>query len=225
MQNEIPFRPKYITFDCYGTLTFFQMGQIARTMFANRIAAADMDRFIEDFASYRRDEVLGDWKPYDQVIRNAVRRTCKRWGIDYQDHEGQHLYDEVPNWGPHEDVPAPLARVAEHFPLVILSNASNSQIQSNVDKLGAPFHAVLTAEEAQAYKPRYRAFEYMFDALGCGPADILHVSSSLRYDLMPAHDLRIDNKVYVNRGYEPSTPQYTYQEMRDLSGLPAVVGL
>ena len=74
---------------------------------------------------------------------------------------------------------------------MILSNASDNQIQSNVEKLGAPCHAVLTAEQAQAYKPRFRAFEYMFDTLGCGPEHFLHVSSSLRYDLMSAHDLRI----------------------------------
>ena len=39
------------------------------------------------------------------------------------------------------------------------------------------------------------------------------MSSSLRYDLMPAHDLRITNKVYVNRGYEPTTPYYGYHEV------------
>ena len=34
----------------------------------------------------------------------------------------------------------------------------------------------------------------MLDQLGCGPQDILHVSSSLRYDLVPAHDLRIQKQ-------------------------------
>ena len=218
-------RPKYITFDCYGTLTFFEMSQISRRMFADRLQGADLDRFVVDFSAYRRDEVLGAWKPYDQVIKTALMRACKRWGMDYNEAEGQALYDDVPNWGPHADVPAPLAKVAEEYPLVILSNASNSQIQSNVDKLGAPFHAVYTAEQAEAYKPRFQAFEYMFDQLGCGPDDILHVSSSLLYDLIPAHDLRISNKAYINRGYDFSTSDYGYHEMSDLSGLPALVGL
>jgi 2-haloacid dehalogenase len=70
-----------------------------------------------------------------------------------------------------------------------------------------------------------RAFEYMLDGLGCGPEDILHVSASLRYDLMTAHDMRITNKVYVNRGYEPSSPEYGYVEIKDIGGLPGVVGL
>ncbi len=219
------FRPKYITFDCYGTLTWFQMSNLTRELYAGHVPAERMDAFIADFAAYRFDEVLGDWKPFETVIKNAVERTCKKWNIDYDDNVGQAYYDAVPTWGPHPDVAEPLARVAEHYPLVILSNASDNQIQSNVDQLGAPFHAVYTAEQAQAYKPRFRAFEYMLDQLGCGPEDLLHVSASLRYDLMSAWDLGIKNKVYVNRGYEPSTPYYGYCEINGIGGLPGLVGL
>ncbi|MCE3250143.1 MAG: dehalogenase [Geminicoccaceae bacterium] len=219
------FRPKYVTFDCYGTLTRFQMGELAREIFSDRICADRMDAFIRDFAAYRLDEVLGAWKPYDQVLCNAVERSCKRWGIAYVEAEGRRFYEAVPSWGPHADVPEPLARVAKHFPLVILSNAMNDQIHSNVEKLGAPFHAVYTAQQAQAYKPRLQAFEYMFDQLGCAPEDVLHVSASLRYDLMSAHDIGIEHKVYVNRGFEPSMPYYGYAEIKDISGLPGVLGL
>jgi 2-haloacid dehalogenase len=219
------FRPKYITFDCYGTLTRFRMGDMAREMFADRVAADRMDQFVADFSAYRLDEVLGAWKPYVDVLKSALRRTCKRWSLDYRDDEGQKYYDAVPTWGPHADVPEGLARVAKHYPLVILSNASDDQIQHNVAKLGAPFHAVFTAQQAQAYKPRLAAFEYMLGKLGCGPQDVLHVSSSLRYDLMSAHDLGIRNKVFVARGHEPSTPYYGYQEIKDIGGLPGVVGL
>lgn len=218
-------RPKYVTFDCYGTLTRFQMVEMTREFFADRVAAADLPTFITDFKCYRLDEVLGAWKPYAEIIHNALERTCKRWNVSFRPEEALAIYEAVPTWGPHADVPAGLAKVAERIPLVILSNASNDQIQRNVDKLGAPFHAVFTAEQAQAYKPRMQAFEYMLDQLGCGPEDVMHVSASLRYDLMTAHDLRITNKVYVNRGYEPSTPAYGYHEITDIGGLPGVLGL
>jgi 2-haloacid dehalogenase len=219
------FRPKYITFDCYGTLIRFRMGDMARELFPDRIAPAQMEQFVKDFAAYRLDEVLGAWKPYAEVVRNSVQRTCKRWNIEYRDADSVKIYESVPTWGPHVDVPEPLARIAKEIPLVILSNASNDQIPHNVAKLGAPFHAVYTAQQAQAYKPRLQAFEYMLDNLGCGPEDILHVSSSLRYDLMSANDMGIRNKVFVARGHEPSTPYYGYHEIKDLGGLPAIVGL
>ena len=95
----------------------------------------------------------------------------------------------------------------------------NSQIMSNIAKLGAPFHAVITAEQVQSYKPRLKGFEDMFVQLDARPEELLHVSSSFRYDLMSAHDLGIRDKVWVNRGHEPPNPFYGYHEVSDLGGL------
>jgi 2-haloacid dehalogenase len=219
------FSPKYITFDCYGTLTYFRMHEIALDMYEGQLPTEQLRQFVRDFSAYRLDEVMGDWKPYVDVLKSALQRACKRHGLEYRDEDGQKYYDAVPTWGPHADVPHPLTRVGKKIPLVILSNASNDQIHSNVRKLEAPFHKVYTAQDARAYKPRLAAFEYMLDQLGCGPEDILHVSSSLRYDLMSANDLGIKNKVWVNRGHEPGCPAYGYTEIRDINGLPALVGL
>ena len=219
------FRPKFITFDCDGTLINFRMGAMARELFANRVPAERMEAFVKDFSAYRLDEVLGAWKPYEEVVTNAVRRTCRKWKLEYQHAEARRFYEAVPTWGPHADVPEPLKRIAKHIPLVILSNAMDDQIPHNVTLLEAPFHAVYTAQQARAYKPRLQAFEYMFASLGCNPEDVLHVSSSLRYDLMSADDIGIKMKAFVNRGHEPGTPHYNYAEIKDIGGLPALVGL
>ena len=40
-----PFRPQYITFDCYGTLIDFQMSPMARMMFADRLAPDRLHAF------------------------------------------------------------------------------------------------------------------------------------------------------------------------------------
>jgi 2-haloalkanoic acid dehalogenase type II len=120
--------PKYVTFDCYGTLTRFRMGDVARKMFADRIPAERMEQFLADFTAYRFDECLGDWQPYETVLKNSLRRLCRKWKLQYLDTEAQKYYDAVPTWGPHEDVPAGLAKVAKEIPLVILSNAMDVQI-------------------------------------------------------------------------------------------------
>jgi 2-haloacid dehalogenase len=65
----------------------------------------------------------------------------------------------------------------------------------------------------------------MLDQLGCAPQEILHVSASLRYDLMTAHDLGITNKVYVNRGKEPSVPYYGYHEVTGIGEVATWLGL
>ena len=219
------FNPKYISFDCYGTLTDFRIADLARTIYGARLSPAQMEAFVESFRGYRLDEVLGNWKPFAQVLNNAIERTCRRHGVTFDDADAARFYAAVPTWGPHPDVTAGLAKIAGKIPLVILSNAMDEQIPHNVKLLGVPFHMVLTAQGAQAYKPRLRAFEYMFDSLGCGPEDLLHVSSSFRYDLMSAHDLGITSKAWVNRGHEPANPFYGYAEIPDIGGLPGLVGL
>jgi len=218
-------RPKYISFDCYGTLINFQMKEKMEELFADRVSPEDMAQFTTDFARYRLDEVMGDFRPYDEVLCNSVERTCRRWGVDYRDNEGLEFYEAVKTWQPHPDVPAALARLAKEYKLVIFSNSMNDLIPHSVEKLGAPFHRVYTAQQAQAYKPRLQAFEYMIEQLGCSPEDILHVSSSMRYDHLSADDVGIKNKVFVARGHEPAWPVWGSIEIKDLSGLPALVGL
>jgi 2-haloacid dehalogenase len=66
----------------------------------------------------------------------------------------------------------------------------------------------------------------MLDNLGCGPEDVLHVSSSFRYDLMPADDMKIKNKAFVARGHElPGNAGYSYHQIPDIGGLAGLVGL
>lgn len=219
------FRPKFITFDCHGTMIFFDMAGATRDHYADRLEPTQLDALIRNFAAYRLDEVLGAWKPYAEVIHNALERACRQNDIPFDPAIAADIYERVPTWGPHPDVPAGLARIGGKIPLVALTNSMNAQITHNIARLGTPIAHVFTAESAGAYKPQMRAFEYMFDMLGCGPEDVLHVSSSFRYDLMTAHDLGIANKVWVNRGHEPANPYYGYTEVADISGLADVVGL
>ena len=57
------FKPKFISFDCYGTLINFEMGPTAKILFKDRVPADRMPAFVDSFRAYRLDEVLGDWKP------------------------------------------------------------------------------------------------------------------------------------------------------------------
>ena len=221
----IDFEPKFITFDCYGTLVKFRMADMAREIYGSQLSAEAMERFVTFFKAYRLDEVMGAWKPYRNVVLNSVRRTCERTGVPFAEAEAEQFYLAVPTWGPHPDVPEGLSRLAKKYKLVGLTNADNAQIMSNIEKLGAPFHAVITAEDAGAYKPRMQGFEYMFKKLDVQPHEILHVSSSPRYDLMTAHDLGIVHKAHVLRGHEPEAPAYGYTAVKDIIELAEQLGL
>ena len=83
-----------------------------------------------------------------EVVHNALERACKRNGIAFDPKVAAEIYTRVPTWGPHADVPAGLAKVADKIPMVALTNSMNDQIPHNIAKLGAPIAHVFTAESA-----------------------------------------------------------------------------
>jgi hypothetical protein len=59
------FRPKYVSFDCYGTLIDFQLTPVTRELVGDRLTAAQFERFVTDFRALR----------YDQVCRERMARS------------------------------------------------------------------------------------------------------------------------------------------------------
>ena len=103
-------KAKYVTFDCHGTLIYFAMDKAARALYADKLDEAAMQKFITNFSAYRLDEILGDWKPYEEVVYNSLERTCRRNGVAFRPEDARWVYGQVPTWGPHPDVPAGLAK-------------------------------------------------------------------------------------------------------------------
>ncbi len=168
--------------------------------------------------------MLHDFKPYKDVVANALIRTCKRNGVEYRDSDAETIYAAIPSWGPHPDVVEPLMRVAKEFPIVGLTNSMIDLIPAGIRSLKAPFHAVITAEETGAYKPHMQGFEYMLDKLGAKAEEVMHVSSSFRYDLMTAADMDFGARVHVDRNHEPLCSGYATHQIKDLGGLPGLLG-
>jgi 2-haloacid dehalogenase len=185
-----------------GTLTNFNLTPVVREVLTGLIDDPDeLLAFNNAFRSYREDEVIGEFKIYPQVIRDSWQRTCNRFKLQFKQSDVDALLASIPTWGPHEDVVEPLKRLASKAKLVIFSNTSDSLVFHNADKLGVPFHRVFTAEQAQAYKPRLRAFEYMIDQCGGNPDEFLHVSAHIWYDVIPAHAMGLE-QVYLQRGFD-----------------------
>lgn len=219
------FRPKYISFDCYGTLIDWQMTPVTRELVGDQLTEEQWPTFLARFSKYRYDQVMGTYYPYREVLQDAFDRVCARWNIKSSPDAGERLGEAVLNFGAHEDIPKPLATMAEHFPLVILSNADNAFLEVSSAKLGAPFHAVLTAEQAGVYKPRFQAFEYMMDTLNATPEDFLHIASHTLYDMVPAYHLGFPNLVLLDRGFDPLVPVYDYTKVDSLDEVNTLLGI
>ena len=217
--------PKFISFDLHGTLIQWHSREVVRDSLGDRIPPDIFDDFVAYYESVRFDEVLGDWKPYHEVIENGTRRSMLHFDLEYRPGDGRAFYEGIGSWGPYDDVPPVLRRLAEKYPLVIITNSDEAQVYGNVERLDAPIHATITAEQAKAYKPRFQAFEYMLDKLDVDPSEIVHVSASPMYDLRSAKDLGITHTVYMDRGWEPHHPWLGYERITNIAELPGLVGL
>ncbi|MEU0457121.1 haloacid dehalogenase type II, partial [Streptomyces sp. NPDC006129] len=133
--SSLRFRPKYVSFDCYGTLIEWPMTPITRELVGDQIPAEQWDQFVKEFRGYRYDQVCGDYYPYEQVLQDSFERVCRKWAIKAAPDAGKRLADGVRSWGPHADVPEPLKKMGENYKLVILSNADDSFLQESVPRL------------------------------------------------------------------------------------------
>jgi 2-haloacid dehalogenase len=218
-------QPRWLTFDAYGTLIDFDLSSAIIKTLGDRAEAIDMDEFLDVCARDRYAEVLGEYRPYREILRASLKRSMERYGLEYRDEDGATLIEAVPTFGPFPDVPPVLERLRQHFTLVIISNTENDLIASNVEKLGVPIDHVITAEQARGYKPSLEVFRYTFDEIGADPAEVVHIAQGFDYDIVPAYHLGL-RKIWINRHGIPGDPSFgPYDELPDLTGVPSLLGV
>jgi 2-haloacid dehalogenase len=222
---EFESKPKFVTFDMNGTLIHFRINEVIRRVLGDRLPAEMADEFLKTGNQYRIDECLGAYQPFHQVVAHSMARTCARFGVEYRDSDGPAVYEEIPTWGPYPGVTEALRRLAEEYPLVIVTNSDDVHAKRLSENLQAPFEVVISAEEMGVYKPRLRAFEYTLDKLGVAPDEIVHVSASPKYDHRSAANMGIRNKVYMDRGFEHDEHWLGYKRITDIADLPVLLGL
>jgi 2-haloacid dehalogenase len=219
-------RLTWITFDCYDTLVEFRIDDVTREILGERAEAIDSDAFLARFEALRYETTTsGPYQPYRDVLRRTLDQVIREFSLPYRDDDGDALLAAVPTWGPFPDVPLALERLRQRYNLAIITNSDDAIMARNVANIGVPIDRVVTAEEAGAYKPSPVIFDYALRALGCEPADILHVAQGFEYDIVPAHALGWA-RVWINRYGKSGDPAYgPYHELPDLSGLPALLGM
>lgn len=218
-------KPKFVTFDMNGTLIKFAINDTMRDVLGERLPAELADEYLRICKAFRIDECTGEYKPFHQVVANSMERASRKVGIEFRAEDAREVYDRIPTWGPYPGVTEALNRLAEAVPLVIITNSDTAVAERLAANLQAPFEVIITAEQMRLYKPRLGAFEYMFDQLGVTPDEIVHVSASPMYDHRSAAVMGIENKVYVDRGFEHDEHWLGYERITDIADLPVLFGL
>jgi 2-haloacid dehalogenase len=207
-------RPKWLTFDCYGTLIQWDEG--LRAAVAD-IVARKGARHIEPaalIAAYDRHEHALEQTPPHRSFRTlageALKLALAEWNLPADDGDAHRLTDAIAAMPPFPEVIDALrALKAAGHSLCIVSNTDDDVIAGNVAQLGGTIDRVITAQQAGAYKPSRTIFEYAHARLGVTREEVVHICASPHLDHAAARDVGF-RCVWIDRGTgRAPLPDYT----------------
>lgn len=227
-------RFRALSFDCYGTLIDWEAGiaTVLRRWATDQGLALSDEQLLTAYAEHEAQaEVQWPTEPYPRILARAMRGLGDALGVPVSDSDAEALATSVPDWPAFPDSADALARLAEHYRLIILSNVDRASFAGSNRRLGVTFTSILTAEDIGSYKPSPRNFQALLaevERLEIGSDHLLHVAQSLFHDHVPAKAVGLPT-VWINRrhsdpgwGATPApptevTPDLTFTSMADFA--------
>jgi len=193
-------RFEILTFDCYGTLINWEAGLLPalhRILSAHRKELDDAT-LLKLYGDFEQRSEQGEFRPYREVLQSVVRQFGAELGFTPTPAEVRSLPDSLPTWKPWPDTVAALRQLKTRFRLAILSNVDDDLFAGTRPQLEVDFDEVITAQQAQAYKPALKLFELALSRVNAPAHRVLHVGQSIYHDVIPAQALGLAT-VWVNR--------------------------
>lgn len=193
-------RFEILTFDCYGTLINWEAGIFSAL---HQILSAhgkkiDDAKLLNLYGEFEQLSEAGTFHPYREVLQSVVRRFGAELGFTPSEEQARSLPDSLATWEPWPDTVAALRSLKSRFRLAILSNVDDDLFAATRPKLGVEFDEIITAQQAQAYKPSLKIFELALSRINAPAHRVLHVGQSIYHDVIPAQALGLAT-AWVNR--------------------------
>jgi 2-haloacid dehalogenase len=193
-------RFEILTFDCYGTLINWEAGLLPalHQILSAHGKKVDDAKLLKLYGEFEMLSEQGTFHPYREVLQSVVRRFGAELGFAPTAEQARLLPDSLATWEPWPDTVAALRKLKERFRLAILSNIDDDLFAATHPKLRVEFDEVITAQQAQAYKPSLKLFELALSRINAPAHRVLHVGQSIYHDVIPAQALGLAT-VWVNR--------------------------
>lgn len=220
-----------VSFDCYGTLIDWESGiaAVLEPWAAAHGRSIPREELLTAYSQHEADaEHEHPTDLYPQILARAMHGLGAQLGIPVSDADAQALATSVPDWPAFPDSAEALARLSQHYALIILSNIDRASFEGSNRRLQVTFTSILTAQDIGSFKPSIRNFEALLaevKRLGIPESGLLHVAQSLFHDHVPAKSLGLPT-VWINRrhdnpgwGATPApprdvTPNWTFTSMQ-----------
>jgi len=189
-----------ISFDCYGTLIEWEAGilptlQSVLAAHGNKLANSTL---LELYGEFEANAETPPYRSYRAVLDSVVQQFGERLGFQPSESEVRSLQESVPKWPPFPDTVEGLCRLKTRYKLAVISNIDDDLFAETRKLLGIEFDWVITAQQAQSYKPSENNFRLALRTMGISPENLLHAAQSVYHDVVPAQALGIAS-VWVNR--------------------------
>jgi len=193
-------RFRVLTFDCYGTLIDWETGILSTLdrILVTHGKKVDDATLLKLFGDFEARAEQGRFQPYRQVLQSVVRQFGEELGFIPTDQETRSLPESLASWEPWPDTVRALRQLKQGFNLAIISNVDDDLFAATLPKLEVEFSQIITAQQAQAYKPSQKIFELAMSRIGLPARAILHAGQSVYHDVIPAQSLGLST-VWVNR--------------------------
>jgi 2-haloacid dehalogenase len=211
-------KPEWLTFDCYGTLIQWDeglMSAVEAILVKQRSNAVDVKTLISTYDRYEhRFEQQRPHESFRMVAGKALLFAMDELALSYTPSDAEILTSRISQMPPFPEVVGALGELkAQGFKLCIISNADDDVIAGNVAQLGGHIDRVVTAQQAQAYKPSSLIFEYAHKQLGIDREGHVHICASPHLDLVAARDMKL-RSIWIDRGTgRKPLPDYSPNEV------------
>lgn len=193
-------RFEVLTFDCYGTLINWEAGILPAIHAVLSAHQKDVDdaTLLRLYGDFELRSEQGTFRPYREVLASVVRQFGTEFGFTPTAAEVRSLPDSLSTWTPWPDTVSALRQLKSRYCLAILSNVDDDLFAATRPQLEIEFDELVTAQQAQAYKPSLKLFELALNRIHAPAHRVLHVGQSIYHDVIPAQALGLAT-VWVNR--------------------------
>jgi len=154
-------RPRFLTFDCYGTLVDWDAGILSALRSACPAAeTVSPDALLGEFHEIQNALKTDEYRLYRRLLAEVTLELARRRGWDVTAVRAAAVPAAIPGWSPFPDTNAALARLHEAgIRLGILSNIDDDLLAGTLAHFEVPFERLVTAERLGSYKPDAAHFE------------------------------------------------------------------
>ena len=218
MNSSVLPAPRWITFDCYGTLIDWETGVRRAFRELARVAAGEEEELFSVWERIQWDKIQEPYAPYAGILQSSFREALAQFGYECDGYTSESFVSSLGRWEPFPDVNPALPGLSKRCKLAIISNIDRELLGRSLRHFTVRFDALITAEDSRLYKPNPEVFRYALKKLGCLPEEVVHVAFGADYDFQPAASIGL-RAVYLNRKQLPAPDVPVEAEIKDMAEL------